>query len=339
MQESKLKCSLHEGSDIMFFSLVDYRNNLYSSSNEKHLIEFYRSFRSRNELITWMRERPKGVANIHEIDGEKDIIVVIPTSDRSGEYAKKCSNEIYKGLHIIFVESGGVDEYYFNFAHNVNVGLNRALDYKPKWVIYSNDDMLKVDEINILRNELRNLQNPLMACALASPGEHHTNRTYFMPMGRGIRKVLRLFGGPVTSWLTIPKEIPEIFRAFSFNAWTPGVESGAGSKAKLLSFLFRIRLKSILNVGSFAVFNGSVLKDNPNLRFNEDFVNGFEDYALSLELAMHYDFIITRFKIGDLSGASLGGPARSDLMNLRGLRDIANFTLFDESYSERLFGK
>ena len=35
-----------------------------------------------------MKERPKGIANIHEVEGNKDIIVVIPTADYNGKYAK-----------------------------------------------------------------------------------------------------------------------------------------------------------------------------------------------------------------------------------------------------------
>ena len=45
-----------------------------------------------------MRERPKGVANIHEFEGDKDIIVVIPTADFNGKYAKECRENIFKGL-------------------------------------------------------------------------------------------------------------------------------------------------------------------------------------------------------------------------------------------------
>ena len=36
-------------------------------------------------------ERPKGIANIHEVDdGNKDVIVVITTADFDGMYAKEC---------------------------------------------------------------------------------------------------------------------------------------------------------------------------------------------------------------------------------------------------------
>src|SRR5579875_2537075 len=90
----------------LFFSLVDYRNNYFMSDDPKKIIEFYNGFENRDQLIEWMKARPKGVATIHEVEGDKDIIVVIPTADFNGKYAKECRENIFKGLHIVFVESG-----------------------------------------------------------------------------------------------------------------------------------------------------------------------------------------------------------------------------------------
>ena len=84
---------------------MDYRNNYFTSNDPDKIIEFYNSFGNRDQLIQWMRERPKGIANIHEVDGDRDVIVVIPTADFNGRYAKECRENIFKGLHIIFVEN------------------------------------------------------------------------------------------------------------------------------------------------------------------------------------------------------------------------------------------
>lgn len=111
---------------------------------------FYNGFENREQLIQWMRERPKGVANIYEVEGDSDIIVVIPTADFNGKYARECRNNIFNGLHIIFVESGEVPDPYFNYAHNCNVGVKKAMEYNPKWVVVSNDDMVKLPIGNTL---------------------------------------------------------------------------------------------------------------------------------------------------------------------------------------------
>ena len=69
-------------------------------------MEFYNGFEYRDQLKQWMKESPKGIATIHEVEGDKDIIVVIPTEDFNGKYAKECRDNKFKGLHMAFVESG-----------------------------------------------------------------------------------------------------------------------------------------------------------------------------------------------------------------------------------------
>ncbi|WP_077076265.1 hypothetical protein [Cuniculiplasma divulgatum] len=97
-----------------------------------------------------MRERPKGFSTIHEVEREKDIVVVIPTADFNGKFAIDCRESIFKGLHIIFVESSGRGDFYFSIAHNFNIGIKKAMKYNPKWVVVSNDDMHKIDDLNKL---------------------------------------------------------------------------------------------------------------------------------------------------------------------------------------------
>ena len=106
------QCPVQDGCSVSFFSLVDYRNNYFTSDNPDKILEFYNGFETREQLIRWMKERPKGVSNIHVVEGDKDITVVIPTVDFNGKYAKECRESIFKGLCIIFVESG--IDFYFN---------------------------------------------------------------------------------------------------------------------------------------------------------------------------------------------------------------------------------
>ena len=50
---------------------MDYGNSRFTSENPDKIIEFYGSFENRDDLIEWMKERPKGVANIYEVDYAK----------------------------------------------------------------------------------------------------------------------------------------------------------------------------------------------------------------------------------------------------------------------------
>ena len=155
----RMKCPLILDTKDVFFSLVDYRNSRFTSDDLDKIIEFYDSFPTREDLIEWMRERPNGVAKIYEVDGDKDIIVVIPTSDFNGKYARECRDNIFKGLHMVFVESGGKGDFYFNFAYNVNAGVKKALEYNPKWIVHCKEDMKAISPPKVLKEELMTFNN------------------------------------------------------------------------------------------------------------------------------------------------------------------------------------
>ena len=126
-------------------------DNLLKSDDPAKILEFYNHFNSNTELIKWMKSRPRAPIKIYETEGSADICVVIPTANRNNAYSKG-AKKVYKGLKIIFVESSGP---YFNFSTSANSGIKYALKkYKPDWIILSNDDVYKIDNIEVLRKEL-----------------------------------------------------------------------------------------------------------------------------------------------------------------------------------------
>ena len=210
IRSSRLKCKLVNNSENIFFSLVDYKNNLFISDTTEKVVEFYKWFEDRTSLKEWMRQRPNGVNTIHEVQGEKDFIVVIPTADYSGKFAKECRENIFKGLHIVFVESGVLGDFYFNFSHNVNIGIKRAMEYKPKWIIFSTDDVYRVDNLSKLITEISEVDNSEFDMLFAKPGIHHSKWTCFLDLhGSLILKILHgLFPSKFTFWVKVPVEIP-----------------------------------------------------------------------------------------------------------------------------------
>ena len=177
LEKSRLYCSVQTYKDELFFSLVDYRNSRFTSDNPDKIIEFCNSFKDRNNLIEWMKERPKGVANIHEVDGDKGIVVVIPTADFNGKYAKECRENIFRGLHMVFVESGGRGDFYFNYAHNCNVGIRKAMEYNPKWCIISNDDAETFYRPADLVEELSRVDNNKIKIVFTKHGKQTSSST------------------------------------------------------------------------------------------------------------------------------------------------------------------
>ncbi len=326
MRQSKKHCVFFRTNDILTFSLVDYRNNYFISDDPNKIIEVYNGFDNSDELIQWLKERPKGVANIHEVEGDKDIIVVIPTADFNGKYARECRDNIFKGLHIIFVESGEVPDPYFNYAHNCNVGIKKAMEYSPKWIIVSNDDMYKIDDVDVLTRELSSINHDVIMSVFAVPSRYHSLDAF---IGRR-----RLFLTEIASYLFFlkVKKLPywkikrRIQKKYNYAiSWRHGV--GSSSLPRILrrrSYFFKL-------TSSFAILSSNFCKNRIDI-FNETYVNGYEDWELSLELS-RLKWTSINYRIGDYIGTSMGIGLRRDS------RDLANLFYLDKRVDEILSTK
>ena len=157
-EESRLFSELGTERGI-FFSLATMRNDLFFSNDPGKVLEFYSSFNNVESIIDWLENRPKGRTKIIEIDGNNDCIVVIPTANHNNVHSQRCKDEIFTGMHIIFVESGNFQDPFFSFSHSCNVGLRKAMEYGPTFIVWTNDDMLKIDESDKLRDELNKISN------------------------------------------------------------------------------------------------------------------------------------------------------------------------------------
>ncbi len=298
LMKSPLFCPMDQSMIKLFFSLVDYRNNYFTNDDPNKIIEFYSGFYDRDQLIQWMSERPKGVANIHEIEGDKEIIVVIPTADFNGKYARECRDNIFKGLHIVYVESGGRGDFYFNYAHNCNVGIRKAMEYNPKWIVISNDDMYKIDDVNKLKTNLINLNEREIDVVFTEKSRYHSIPYMF---GRksllyGIASmILSVFKGEIKWYFKIQKELKR------FNVDLLFIK-------RLLINKFWIKYKSYFILTSdFTILSRNFYSDSYGIIFNETYINDSEDVELSLKLAhKKIRSVIINYNIGDYAGSSIG---------------------------------
>jgi len=327
LKRSILRCPKDQELQEFFFSLMDYRNNYFLSKNPKDIIHFYEGFENKEELIDWMKERPKGSCEIKEVEGEKDVVVVIPTADFEGKYAKRCREEIFKGLHIIFVVSG-IGNNYFNIAHNSNIGIKKAMEYNPRWIVLSNDDMYKVDDSYILSKSLHELDPHSLDLVLANYGNYHSIVTHLerntlfysvivhLLKERNARDVKRLWD----------KFEVRIHKNYSFKPKYLKIK-------KILSkALFRkIKFSEFINFGDFGIFSSEYLKNKNGYYFDENFINAFEDVDLSMQISKKGGRIfMINYRIGDLIGSSLGAD------EIRILRTIAGDVYFDSKISSVL---
>ena len=308
--KSRLYCHTEYRRKDLFFSLVDYRNNYFISDNPHKIIEFYNGFDNREQLIRWMKERPKGVSKMHEVEGDKDIIVVIPTQDFNGKYAMECRESIFKGLHIIFVESG--KDFYFNYAHNCNVGIRKAMEYNPKWIVISNDDMYKIDEVEILKNELIHLSQRDMSSTISKTKEVDVVYTSHPEYGTSVPIQLTV---PNILWKMVALALPhsdfvtaqKLLNKFKVNIkWS-----------KIKSF-FHKRGYEFVNFGPFYIFSGRFIAENGDGLFDEVYINNVEDIDLSIYVKVRALTATTKYRISAWSeknpvgGATLGtGTSRN----------------------------
>ena len=312
-----LRCPYENDHFKVFFTLVDYRNTLFTSQDIVKILEFFDSFDCRNELIEWMRERPKGIPWIREVEGDKDIIIVVPTADFDGKFARACREEVFKGQHIIFVESGGKNDFYFNFASYVNSGIKRAMDYNPKWIIYSGDDVYAIDDISILKRELDSIDNMEYDVVFLRP---HLN--YSVPLYIGEKRftydLLRTFLGRTNGKLYRKYEVKYFYAA----------------KNKLTSFFFRrIRGTDFICTQAFGIFSSRYLALRPESLFDETYINEHEDLDMSLQLFLEgVRYKIINYNIGGYIGGTLG------LGMDRELRQVAGRAYFNWKF-ENLYSK
>ena len=309
-----LHCPIEFPQEEPFFSLVDYRNNYFTSDDPYKIIEFYNGFENRDQLIHWMTERPKGIANIHEVEGDKDIIVVIPTADFDGKYARECRENIFKGLHIVFVESGGVGDFYFNFAHNCNVGIRKAMEYNPKWVVVSGDDMYKIDDFNKLTKILNDLDNRQISVVYAAPSSYHSRTE---TIGQ-INKFAHVYYKR-NSKTRILENLKKRFKI------TFAVASG-----RYVARLFFKQFVNIIDFIDFVIFSANLIKEYDSSIYDEHFINHFEDTELSFRILIeHRPIMISNYNIGSLEGMSLGKNYARDL------RSVASLAYYSNKYENK----
>ena len=319
LKGSRKYCALTKESNDLFFSLVDYRNNLFTSNDPRKIKEFYDGFHSRDELIEWMKERPKGVSYIHEVDGDKKIIVVIPTADFNGKYAKECRDNIFKGLHMIFVESGEIPDSYFNYAHNCNFGIKKAMEYNPKWVVLSNDDMYKIDNVDVLKEQLRNIEEKHYNIVFTKPSKYHSK------LHRIIRVNSRYNLFQLIKNKYAGRTRVEIYKKFEIRFIY------MESKYALI-FSFPRQGYPFKQVLDFIILSRRFVEQAMGNIFDETYINEGEDSDLSFRISLKNEkFAIIDYKIGDYIGSTIGPTDMG-----RWLREAAGTCYFNFKWEKEL---
>lgn len=287
-----------------------FLDKLLFSANEEDILKFYDHFRSSNELIKWMQKRPKQKIKIFEIQGDKDYIILVPTRDHNSRYAKECLR-IYKGCHIIFLESSDV---FFSYSKKCNFGFRYAIKYKPKWIILSNDDMFKIDDISKLKLQLEKIDNKKTDIVYVSPGEQCSVKSYLVS-SKILYNLYRRFSSKYSMDILI------ILKKFNSNLFIMSM-GGKDIKSLMLKMfrplLFRTYTE-FTSFGSFLVASSNFIKNKRCKIFDETFIIDSESDEIILRLLGKIRTMNVDYKIGCLIGQTLGTGHKRSLRSLTGL--------------------
>jgi hypothetical protein len=281
-------------------------NDEFTSSNPEDVTRFYDHFRSRDELVAWMRSRPMGRAVISEVEGKTDAVVVIPTADVSGPLAANCRDMLFKGQHIIFVESGRSDPF-FNYARNINVGCRRALEHNPKWIIVANDDSLRVDSISTLTSGLEKIDPDETTIAYPVPfSNYHSVESSLVHLKNWAYPLLRFKRAELRRTYDLSRRLGVKFRFMSNWIFT------AGSR-RLLYGPFVRAVASYVDPVSFGVYSSRLIRDLGGKLYDEVYINSGEESDLAFKTWTGGKGIrYVPFRVGDQVGMTLGtGLART----------------------------
>ncbi len=291
---------------------MDELNRLFTSKNPEDVMKFYSYFNTPRELIKWANNRPHGRAKIYEINGKRNVVVVVLTADHNGKYANNCK-KIFRGQQIIFVESGGASDKFFNYSRNCNVGLNYAMRYKPKWVVLSNDDMYKIDDFSKLVGELQDIDNTKFDAAFHINDQRIVQiarRTLLSRLATKFSHRHRLMGGLFdkfgVKYTFLNKRGPFYMRA--------------------TRIIYPKRLVKFANILDFCAFSRDFLKTQNKKLFDENFINGGEDFDVSLRIRKLADI---SFRIGTYGARTIGYDAATKLRRV--VNRVYFFTKLDLS--------
>jgi len=258
----------------------------FTSSSLQDIVSIYAEA-TQEDIVRWMKNRKTAEIKIHEIEGDSEVVVVIPTANVKSELAKRVA-KLYEGLHIIFVESNGQ---YFNYARSVNYGVKHSLSLSPKWVVISNDDVTFIEDVKKLKDELSTVSSNT-ELVMASRSTYHTYpvvlvkpNEYFIQGMKFIGKTFRL----------PPAEVYGEVLRYRERLGVEIVTMIKSMVGPMLKFAGEVK-GEFLNAGSF------IIAKTKEKIMDETFINSHEDLYLSMT-SRHE---IIDYDVKEMRGASLG---------------------------------
>ncbi len=216
------------------------------------------------------------------------------------------------------VESG-YNDFFFNVARNVNLGIEEALRVNPKWVIVSSDDMVRAEPISNLTRQLSRIDQESIDVVFTDPqGKIHSLRG-FLGSPRFTYRIAIQFAGKYR------REMHKLNVKYNGkNYLTPVAYSN------IFNHFFYSNLIDAIWTVDFSIFSGGFIRKLSPKVFDEIYVNAHEDADLSLRLIFERARkAFVKYEIENLFGGSMGrGYDRS-------LRSIPSVSYLNYKFERR----
>ena len=178
------------------------------------------------------------------------------------------------------------------------------MEYNPKWVVFSGDDMQKIDDISVLINSLSNFNNDEIDAIFTGRSKYHSfvkiliERNYLVNIVNIIRT--RKQGIIINKFL---------------NKFEVGFIIGNSG------FIQKNILKGMIYIDfiDFGIFSSKFIRKSSNILLDETFINEGEDSDLSININKTGKFSFIEFRIGDLIGTTLGVGTDRAMRSIAGL--------------------
>ncbi len=274
---------------------------LYSSNKYEDIRIFYECLNNVEEWINFSKNRPKADVKIYElnIEFDKNVIVVVPTKDISKTKGRIQSN--FSSYFVIVVESSGQ---YFNFARSMNLGISKALNYNPYWVVLANDDLDWIGD-----HDLRNIIKDEKSADILLPTviEENKIKPKFLDLYEqstifeSLIRILSLFGFFRIFPLTRAQSRYSRTNLFKDKSSIHYVQIPSNYTdrnflykfiMRFEKFLFTRKLITIPQIQPISIIKADILKGE---KFDEVFINNGEDTDLAIRLTLH-NYVISDFE-------------------------------------------
>jgi hypothetical protein len=211
------------------------------------------------------------------------------------------------------------------------------MEYNPKWIIWSGDDMYKIDDVEVLKNELSRIDHKNYNVIFAKQSYYHTIPCYIYKYNlyNYFFDVLYLLYKKYFYQLNLQFKL---LNNFNVKYWIRYNENNKYKKIlKLINNLLDTKIKNtdFIQMLDFVIFSSNLFKKFENFYFDETFINAAEETDLSFKIKINkIKYKIINYQIGDFMGLSLGKDELRAMRNAIG--DVYFSYKFEKFHLDKL---